>query len=69
MKAKLDKIVLEVRSAEGGDDAKLFVETMEKMYIKFCQRMGFTFERIKRMGYKIGSSEIDLRIVGEDAYR
>jgi len=64
----MEKVILEIRSAEGGDDAKLFVETLEGMYIKFCKRMKFAVERIYHMAAKVGSSEIRLAISGQGAY-
>ena len=34
------KRVLEIRSAEGGDDAKLFAKDLAAAYIKFFGRVG-----------------------------
>lgn len=65
---KVDEVVLEIRSAEGGDDAKLFAETLENMYIKFCKHMGFLYEVVERMRCQFGSSKIRLRIIGNGAY-
>ena len=64
----MDKVILEIRSAEGGDDAKLFVETLESMYIKFCRRKNFSVSRAHHLPAKVGYSEIRLAIAGEGAY-
>lgn len=34
----MEKILLEIRSAEGGDDAKLLVEDQLGIYAKFCSK-------------------------------
>lgn len=34
------KRVLEIRSAEGGDDSKLFVRDLAKAYLKFFEKKG-----------------------------
>lgn len=34
----MNKIIIEIRAAEGGDDAKLLVREQVTLYAKFCQR-------------------------------
>jgi protein subunit release factor A len=34
------KIIVEIRAAEGGDDAKLLVREQMALYTKFAQRRG-----------------------------
>jgi protein subunit release factor A len=34
------KRVIEIKAAEGGEDAKLFVKTLATMYKNYCNRMG-----------------------------
>ena len=34
----MESVIIEVRSGEGGDDAKLLVREQMTLYIKFCQR-------------------------------
>lgn len=36
----MDKIIIEIRAAEGGDDAKLLVGEQVTLYTKFAQRRG-----------------------------
>jgi protein subunit release factor A len=38
----MEKITLELRSAEGGDDAKLLVKDMAKIYIKAASVQNFS---------------------------
>jgi len=37
----MEKIVLEIRSAEGGEDSKLLVKDMAAMYIKAAKNNNF----------------------------
>lgn len=34
------KRIIEIRAAEGGEDAKLFVKDLAAAYIKYAQRVG-----------------------------
>jgi protein subunit release factor A len=34
------KTILEIRSAEGGDDSKLLIKDMSNIYAKACKRRG-----------------------------
>ena len=34
------KLLMELRAAEGGDDAKLLVPELAGMYVRFCERHG-----------------------------
>ncbi|MBU2177687.1 MAG: PCRF domain-containing protein [Gammaproteobacteria bacterium] len=59
---------MEIRAAEGGNDAKLFVEDMAEMYVKFCKRNGFAVDETKRLPGKTGTAELILRIRGDNAH-
>lgn len=61
-------MIVEIRGAEGGDDAKLFVETMYDMYQKFCRRKGLQVKELSRLKARMGSSEIRFNVSGEKAY-
>ena len=63
-----DKIILEIRAAEGGNDAKLITEILENMYIKACRRKNYVVNVIHRLKAEMGCSEIVLGIMGEGAY-
>jgi len=34
----MEKIIIEIKAAEGGDDAKLLIEDHLSAYIKYCNR-------------------------------
>ena len=38
---KMETIILEIKAAEGGDDAKLLVGEMKNIYQKACNKQGF----------------------------
>jgi protein subunit release factor A len=38
----MEKITLEIRAAEGGQDSKLITEDMAAMYVKAAKRKGFS---------------------------
>lgn len=46
-------IILEVKGAAGGDEAKLWAEELLRMYSRFSQRRGFTVERLDEYVIKI----------------
>ena len=49
-------IILEVKGAAGGDEAKLWAEELIRMYIRFAQRKGFLVERLDEYIIKVGGS-------------
>lgn len=40
----MQKIILEIIAGEGGDDSKLFIVDMAKMYKAYAARKGFEME-------------------------
>jgi len=36
-KNEIEEVLIEIRSGEGGDDAKLLVKDQAKMYVKYAQ--------------------------------
>lgn len=36
----MESVIVEIRAAEGGDDAKLLVGEQLRVYVKVCQRRG-----------------------------
>lgn len=47
----MEKIILEIKSAEGGADSKLLVEDMASIYKKVCQNKSFSISsEIQRDG-------------------
>jgi protein subunit release factor A len=33
----MNKLQIEIRSAEGGEDSKLLVQNLQSIYVKFCK--------------------------------
>ncbi len=52
-------IILEVKGAAGGDEAKLWAEELLRMYTRFAQKKGFTVERL---------DEYIIKILGKGAF-
>lgn len=40
----MQKIIVEIRSGEGGADSKLFINDMAKMYMSYAKREGLVSE-------------------------
>ena len=36
----MQAIILELRAGEGGEDSKLFMKDMVKMYLAYCSKLG-----------------------------
>ncbi len=53
-------IILEVKGAAGGDEAKLWAEELIRMYTRFAQKKGLTVERL---------DEYIIKLSGHDAFR
>jgi protein subunit release factor A len=43
-----NKIILEIRVGEGGDDAKLLVEDMTNIYLKSAKNNNFSYEIVEK---------------------
>ena len=54
------KALFEIRSGEGGDDAKLFIEDMTRMYTSYFRRKNIAFEPLDK-----SDSSMTLRVEGE----
>lgn len=55
-----DKVVLEVRGAAGGDEAKLWAEDLGRMYSRYAQSQGWKVQYL---------DDGMIKITGKDAYR
>ena len=55
------KRIIEIRAAEGGEDAKLFVKDLVQAYVKFAGRMGWTTRLINEY-----QGECHLEVQGTD---
>lgn len=46
-------IILEIKGAAGGDEAKLWADDLTRMYLRFAQNNGFKVEKVDENVYKI----------------
>lgn len=62
-------IILEIRSAAGGDEASLFVRDMWEMYCHLCDRKGWKYETMEAQETEVGGfNKIVTSIVGKFVY-
>ncbi len=63
-------VLLEIRGAEGGEEANLFARDLAEMYRAFAARKGWTVETLSAsVSERGGYNEITLEIRGDDAWR
>jgi peptide chain release factor 1 len=61
--------IIEIRSGTGGDEAALFAEDLLKMYQKFCEKKGWSFEVASQNLTEIGGiKEVTFTVSGQGAY-
>jgi len=64
-----DSIALvEIRSAEGGDDSKQLVNELFQIYCRWCRRRGFLVEIIDCIPVRNGFSRMEFSVEGPGAY-
>ena len=62
-------IILEIRSAAGGDEASLFVRDMWEMYCHLCDRKGWKYETMEAQETAVGGfNKIVTSITGKFVY-
>ncbi|MCR4789555.1 MAG: peptide chain release factor 1 [Treponemataceae bacterium] len=62
-------IILEIRSAAGGDEASLFARDMWEMYCHLCERKGWKYETIETQETEVGGfNKIVTSITGKFVY-
>ncbi|MCO5248300.1 MAG: peptide chain release factor 1 [Chitinophagales bacterium] len=62
-------VILEIRAGTGGDEASLFAGDLLKMYKKYCDNKGWTYEVINdNPGTSGGYKEVIMNIEGDGAY-
>lgn len=49
-------VILEIKGAAGGEEAKLWAEELMKMYVRYAQKMGFKVEEVDENVIKIAGS-------------
>jgi peptide chain release factor 1 len=63
-----DAALVEIRAAEGGNDAKLLVNDLFQIYCRWCQRRGFKIEILDSAPDKGGFSRLEFSVKGQGAY-
>lgn len=62
-------IIIEIRAGTGGEEAALFVGDLFRMYLKFCEKMGFRTELISTSDTELGGyKEVVFSIEGPQVY-
>ena len=62
-------IILEIRSAAGGDEASLFVRDMWEMYCHLCEKKGWKYETMEAQETEVGGfNKIVTNITGKFVY-
>lgn len=62
-------VIVELRGAEGGEEANLFARDLFEMYRAFAARRGWTFEVLASSPSELGGlSEVTFRVAGDDVW-
>lgn len=64
----MSRTLVEIRAAEGGDDAKLLVGDLLQIYLKWCRIRGFESEVVSTSEAAGGYSIVELLVEGVGAY-
>ena len=61
--------ILEIRPGTGGDEAALFAADLLKMYQKYCEGQGWTFEVLEQQDSDLGGiKEVSVSVKGEGVF-
>ncbi len=61
--------ILEIRPGTGGDEAALFAGDLLKMYQKYCEGQGWTFEILEQQDSDLGGiKEVSVSVKGEGVF-
>lgn len=63
-------VIIEIRAAAGGDEASLFAGDLYKMYIRWAEKHGFSYELLSQNSSELGGfKEVIFTIKGSGAYK
>ncbi len=61
--------ILEIRAGTGGDEAALFAGDLLRMYMKYCEKLGWKTAMLSESEGTVGGyKEIQIEITGDDVY-
>ena len=61
--------ILEIRAGTGGDEASLFAGDLLRMYMKYCEKMGWKTALLSESEGTVGGfKEVQVEITGDDVY-
>src|SRR5262245_19489902 len=67
---EFDRLIMEIRAGEGGDEAALFAGDLYEMYTRYARSTGWTVEPISHSpGDAGGFKEVTFGVVGDGAYQ
>ncbi len=62
-------VIMEIRAGTGGDEASLFSGDLLRMYVKYCEKNGWTTSVISENEGTVGGfKEVMLEVKGDDVY-
>ncbi len=63
-------VIVEIRGAEGGEEANLFAKDLFDMYVRYADRQGWKWELLgSDLSERGGFSDVTFIVKGEDAWR
>ncbi|GMV96335.1 MAG: peptide chain release factor 1 [Phycisphaerae bacterium] len=67
--AAIESVILEIRAGTGGDEAALFARDLYDMYVRYCEKHGFSVEVMDASPSDLGGfKEIILNVRGPGVY-
>jgi peptide chain release factor 1 len=62
-------VILEIRAGTGGDEASIFAGDLTRMYMRYCERKGWSVAAVSETEGTVGGfKEVQLEVKGEDVY-
>lgn len=64
-----NELILEVRAGAGGEEAALFAEELSEMYMRYGEKLGWSFNRLHESKSDLGGyKEVVFEVRGRDCY-
>jgi peptide chain release factor 1 len=63
-------VIMEIRAGTGGDEAAIFAGDLYRMYVRYCEGLGWKIEALESNPSDMGGfKEVVFKVAGEDVYR